>query len=233
MAGAEMFIVYKDGSGNVTLSTRSAPGEVEPSYEKRAGVELLDGSGVENGKMIANVKCSGECSSSLDTSGTNSWIAAWLSNGDLASKSTSAELQQHNSDHGFRVNLADASINGDGNPFVGSLASDNSGSSSSNGGSNDGAVSSDNSSPSDMIITAHGIVMAVTFAILYPIGAILMPLIGKWFVHGIVQFVAFLAMWSGFGLGYYYANQENSVSLHPQRTRSEQTLTCRTRTVLH
>jgi hypothetical protein len=229
MSGAQFFIMYKDGSGNVTLSTRTAPGHVQPSYERVDGVELLAGSGVEKGKMIANVKCSGQCSSRLDTSGTNSWIAAWQSDGDLSSKSMDADIQQHNSDHQFRVNLADASINSDGNPFVGSLANDNSGSPNSNNNGNSkgdgdsgGAVSSDSSSPNSNIILAHGIVMAVTFAVLYPIGAILMPLIGRWLVHGIVQFVAFLAMWAGFGLGYYYAKEDNSVSLRLRRYRTDE-----------
>jgi hypothetical protein len=216
MAGAEMFIIYQDGSGNVTLSTRTASGEVEPEYQARSGVELIAGSGVTGGKMVANVKCSGDCSSNMDRSGSNSWIGAWRRNGDLQSTSASAELEEHNDHFSFRVDMSQASVNSDSNPFVGTSqdstknnGNSNSDSNNSSGGSNSG-VTEESSSASDTIINAHGIIMAIVFAILYPIGAILMPILASWIVHGGVQFIAFLAMWAGFGLGYYYANSQNT-----------------------
>ena len=61
MAGATMFIMYADGNGNVTLSARAGgAGHVEPQVDSTltSGVELLAGSGIVGGKMIANVKCS-------------------------------------------------------------------------------------------------------------------------------------------------------------------------------
>lgn len=219
MAGAEMFLIYKDGSGNVTLSTRTASGEVEPEYEARSGVELIAGSGVKDGKMIANVKCSGDCSRNMDRSGSNSWIGAWRRNGDLQSTSASAEIEEHNDHFSFRVDMSQASVNSGSNPFLGTSEdttknnnNGNSNNSNNSGGSNSG-VTEEDSSASNTIINAHGIIMAITFAILYPIGAILMPILGSWIVHGVVQFVAFLAMWAGFGLGYYFANSENTVSV--------------------
>lgn len=52
-----MFIVYTDGSGNVTLSPRLGTGHTMPQFNSDAQVSLLEGSGVSNGKMVANVRC--------------------------------------------------------------------------------------------------------------------------------------------------------------------------------
>lgn len=57
MSGSNIFVVYTSGNGNVTLSPRLGIGEREPMYNKEAKVTLLEGSGVSNGKMIANVRC--------------------------------------------------------------------------------------------------------------------------------------------------------------------------------
>ena len=60
MAGATIFAMYQDGNGNVTISSRDGgPGHVEPQFDSAifAGVELLDGSGVVDGVMRANVRC--------------------------------------------------------------------------------------------------------------------------------------------------------------------------------
>ena len=58
MEGANIFIVYADSSGtNVTLSPRLGKGEVQPLLNSAAQVYLLDGSGIANGSMTANVRC--------------------------------------------------------------------------------------------------------------------------------------------------------------------------------
>jgi hypothetical protein len=41
----------------VTLSPRTASGYSQPSYDGAAQVTLLEGSGVSNGVMTANVRC--------------------------------------------------------------------------------------------------------------------------------------------------------------------------------
>lgn len=62
MSGANIFVVYtSNGGSNVTLSPRSASGYSQPSFNSDAQVTLLEGSGVSNGKMIANVKCKYSC----------------------------------------------------------------------------------------------------------------------------------------------------------------------------
>ena len=61
MTGSNIFVVYTSNGGkNVTLSPRLGTGHVEPQFNSKAEVSLLDGSGISNGKMIANVKCSSD-----------------------------------------------------------------------------------------------------------------------------------------------------------------------------
>jgi hypothetical protein len=58
MSGSNMFVVYTSADGkNVTLSPRTASGYSMPTLNSDTQVELLEGSGVSNGIMTANVKC--------------------------------------------------------------------------------------------------------------------------------------------------------------------------------
>ena len=58
MAGANIFVIYADaGSTNVTLSPRLGKGHVEPLFNQDAEVFLLEGSGIKNGQITANVRC--------------------------------------------------------------------------------------------------------------------------------------------------------------------------------
>lgn len=58
MTNSNLFIIYADDTGtNVTLSPRLGVGEIEPNFNPNAQVSLLEGSGIANGKMTANVRC--------------------------------------------------------------------------------------------------------------------------------------------------------------------------------
>lgn len=58
MAGANMFVIYANAAGtNVTLSPRHGITEVEPLEDPTTNVTLLEGSGIANGQMVANVLC--------------------------------------------------------------------------------------------------------------------------------------------------------------------------------
>jgi hypothetical protein len=62
MSGANMFVIYSSSSGtNVTLSPRTGSGHVQPTYNSGAKVTLLEGSGIANGVMTANIKCEWIC----------------------------------------------------------------------------------------------------------------------------------------------------------------------------
>jgi hypothetical protein len=60
MADATIFMMYADGKSNVTISAREGgQGHVEPQFNSSlmAGVTLLDGSGITDDIMRANIKC--------------------------------------------------------------------------------------------------------------------------------------------------------------------------------
>lgn len=215
MSGARIFIMYQDGSGNVTLSTRDGVGHVEPQYAQRSDVLLLEGSGVANGTMRANIRC-GQCDS-LDLSGSNGWISAWKRGSSLDSTSPEASITQHDSTYAFRVDFSSATVSADSNPFLG--VEDGNAGSGTGSGSGDGAGPSGDSGAvessrdnSDTIALTHGIIMTIVFAGLYPLGSTLMVLLGKWYLHAAWQALAYLLMWAGFGLGYWYSHRDGDVS---------------------
>jgi hypothetical protein len=225
MNGANIFLMYQDGNGNVTISPRSGSGHVEPQYDPNgADLELLEGSGVVDGEMIANVRCS-NCNrwdgGSLDFSGTGNFISAWR-RGSMSSSELDAGISVHDSRLTFNLDLSTAQVSTDAavNPFVSSGGGNNNddggdggddgddNNNNNNGpGSGNGPISigGDSSSDSNPKLIVHGVLMAVTFVALYPTGAFLQPLLKKWFLHAGWQMVAFIIMWIGFGFGYVLA----------------------------
>ncbi|KAG5974429.1 hypothetical protein E4U55_008215 [Claviceps digitariae] len=238
MQGASIFAVYSDGKNNVTLSTRSGQGNFMPAYTARTDVDLLEGSGIVDGKMVANVRCRG-CPD-IDISSSSNWIAAWKAGPSMDSASPSTDITVHDGHSQFAVNLQKASISSDSNPFVSKSTnagtvgvgngnksngnksnSNGSNSNASNGnasngtsdagdGSNDtsGVVVQQDTSHNQFLQNTHGVIMAVVFIAGYPLGSSLMPLMGKWLLHASWQLLAFLGMWAGFGIGYTVATNE-------------------------
>ncbi|KAL3963958.1 hypothetical protein ACCO45_000962 [Purpureocillium lilacinum] len=194
MSGATMFIMYANGKNNVTLSTRKGTGHVEPRYSRMTNVELLEGTGIINGSMIANVRCSG-------------WGSA------MNEESPSASIVYHDSHNNFNVNLGMATINSDANPFVNSSSTPGGNNGGGNGDGNSGGNKGGNGgggvivtgagggSSTTTLINAHGILMTVVFVVGYPIGAMLSPFVSTWIIHATWQSLVFFAMWAGFGLG--------------------------------
>lgn len=198
-----MFVMYDDGNGNVTLSTRQGLNHVMPTYRQKKGVELLAGSGVVDGHMVANVRCS-DCSM-LSLKDTNGWLSAWKKGSSLASTSPSAQIAYHDGHDQFSVDFTKAAVSSDSNPFVSSRGGNASGgnaSGSGSGSSSPGAGVVETSDPNRDILHAHGIIMSIVFLIGYPVGSMVMPLLGKWLLHASWQMVMFLLMWAGFGVGY-------------------------------
>ncbi|KAG5912589.1 hypothetical protein E4U42_002127 [Claviceps africana] len=52
------------------------------------------------------------------------------------------------------------------------------------------------------LLYAHGVIMTLVFLVGFPVGAMLMPLLGRWLVHAGWQVFFFVFMWAGFGVGY-------------------------------
>lgn len=209
MSGSNIFVMYADGTGNVTISPRTGTGHTQPKEDTTTTLTLLQGSGVDTstGLMTANVKCS-NCASwtggTMDLAGSSTnWIAAWKSGAALDSKDQAAAIAKHDTTSQFTFDLTKATITNDANPFAGASAvtATSSGSSS---------AASKASLPS--IIAAHGIIMAILFVLTWPIASLLMPILGKWMVHAAFQMVNFVVMWVGYGLGVYAANGLGIVS---------------------
>ncbi|KAF2275809.1 uncharacterized protein EI97DRAFT_458823 [Westerdykella ornata] len=122
MVGSNMFIVYTAAGGkNVTLSPRTARAYTMPTFNSNAQATLLEGSGVSDGKMIANVKCS-NCASFSGAdfkAGQGNWIyAAQTSGGPKNSNDKNAPIQQHNNYGPFQWNYADAKGGNSVNPLL-------------------------------------------------------------------------------------------------------------------
>ncbi|KAG7105316.1 hypothetical protein HYQ44_016628 [Verticillium longisporum] len=223
MSNSNMFLMYQDGSGNVTISPRRASGQVMPQVTTNgAQLELLAGSGVSNGVMTANVRCSNCASWSggsmpLGSSSSN-WIAAWHRGSAISSTNLNAPISQHDSVTSFGLDLTRATVAEDTNPFAGSTAPTTGGNNGNNGntgntgnsntGGNTGGVTAPASSglAGPNVLLAHGVIMTIVFVAMYPIGSILMPMLGKWLIHAGWQITAFMLMWAGFGLGVVYGN---------------------------
>ncbi|KAJ3568855.1 hypothetical protein NPX13_g6278 [Xylaria arbuscula] len=207
MKGANIFVMYADGNGNVTVSPRYGVGHQEPEHQTDTKLELLAGSGIiENGNtMLANVRCS-NCESwssgslSLTDSSAN-FIAAWKKGNALDSSSAEAEISYHDSHDQFTFNLARATITNDENPFVGTSEGGNDQGNEPSGGDNSGSGSSSSASEIPKLASAHGLIMSIVMVVLYPIGSVLMPLFGSWVLHAAWQIGSFLVMWAGFALG--------------------------------
>lgn len=230
MKNSNIFLAYQDGRGNVTLSPRFTTAYQMPTLDTSAGaarLTLLAGSGVSGDTMIANVACDnclsgngGAGASSIQANAADTrWISAWKEGASLATSDRSARISKHDETSILTFDLTQAVIDGDANPFLqvaGQGSNTGTGSGNSNGaGSSSGASSTTIGSPNMRIAVAHGIIMALVFVVLYPLGSLLMPVFGRWIAHGAWQIVAFALMWAAFGLGVTAARERSIVSLLP------------------
>ncbi|KAF2091532.1 iron reductase domain protein, partial [Saccharata proteae CBS 121410] len=211
MAGSNIFVMYTSSSGNnVTLSPRLGTGHNQPKYDGDAQVYLLDGSGVTNGQMVANVRCS-NCQSwsggSMDFTQTSAkWIYASYEGDALNSDDTGESISQHNGDYGpFTWQMASAKGGNSVNPFTDSSSSGTTASSA--GGASATSSCGEFSNYSKMII-AHGVLASLAFVIFFPAGAISIRLFSFpgliWF-HAAMQAFAYVVYIAAFGIGVYLA----------------------------
>ncbi|KAK4541735.1 hypothetical protein LTR36_007444 [Oleoguttula mirabilis] len=239
MAGSNIFVMYTSSSGtNVTVSPRLGIGHVQPQHDTDAHITVLQGSGVSNGRMTANVRCS-NCGSwsggSMDFTGSSSnWIHAYKSGSALYSDDLSESISQHDESGTFTWDLSQAKGGSDANPFTDSVATGTStvtaasstSSSSSGNNSNNTTATLVNAgynglsqSKQQQILVAHGALAALAFVALFPIGAILIRLAnftGSIWVHAALQLVAYLFYIVAFGLGVYMAtSQRQMTNRHP------------------
>ncbi|EME88125.1 uncharacterized protein MYCFIDRAFT_129139, partial [Pseudocercospora fijiensis CIRAD86] len=221
MSGSNIFVMYTSAGGkNVTLSPRLGTGHVEPQHDTNAQVELLEGSGISNGKMVANVRCS-NCNSwsggKMDFTGSSSdWIFAYKSGDSMNSDDLSASISRHDNASPFTWNMASAKGGDSVNPFDSGLSSN--GDTGSATFENNGAPFGGDYKMGDRIISAHGALASLAFVGLFPIGGILIRIAnftGLIWVHAAMQAVAYLIYIVAFGMGAYLMSQlRSSITIH-------------------
>ncbi|KAF7957464.1 hypothetical protein EAE96_003045 [Botrytis aclada] len=172
MRDANIFVMYADSTGNnVTISPRLGVGNVEPNFDASAQVTLLDGSGIINGQMLANFRCS-NCDSwsggSMSfTDSSSQWIWAHKTGAALSSNSVDADIEFHDAYGVASLNLQTATGGESTNPFLtaGSVSTPSQTSS----GASDSATGT---SKITKVTIAHGVLASFAYVILFPSGAI-------------------------------------------------------------
>ncbi|KAK0302606.1 hypothetical protein LTR82_017817 [Friedmanniomyces endolithicus] len=212
MSNANMFLMHSSADGkNVTLSPRTASGHVMPPHNDAAVFTLLEGSGIANGKMTANVQCK-NCTSwssgkmSLQDSGSQ-WVYAHLSGAPINSDDLNAAISKHDGQGGFQWNLLQATGGPDANPFLGV----------SNTTYSSGGSSKQAQTP---LVQAHGALASIAFVAIFPTGAVLVRLAnipGLAWIHGGLQIFGYVIFIAAAGCGisiansYSYLNQPHAI----------------------
>jgi hypothetical protein len=206
MRGANIFVVYTHNE-NVTVSPRSGVSEVEPLFNEDAQITILNGSGVHDGVVTANVRCdtcikwSGGSENINSTS--SSWIWAVKFGQSLNSASLSEDITHHDDSGVVFVDMIKATGGSSENPFAQPATA---------------SVSSGVEDPSfaafeDTIHrkqTAHAVLMLLAFVIMFPFFALGLHVFpSKWTVniHGTFQLLTLTVAISGLGVGVSMARQ--------------------------
>lgn len=230
MSGSNMFVVYTDGNNNVTVSPRLGTGHNMPQYNSDADITVLDGSGVQSdGSLVANVRCdsclswSGGSMSPTDSS--SSWIWAYDGGSALDTTSTSASIQQHSNTGSFNLDLTQGTGGSSANPFVQQSDSSSPSSTASSGpsvpvassGSNSNSASSTISDNTLNLRRSHGIIMSVTFVLLFPLAALTLylPFAKRvLLVHAPLQIIGTILMIVGLATGVILGKRINELDAY-------------------
>lgn len=207
MNNANMFLMHSSADGsNITLSARNSSGHIMPTHNDAADVVLLEGSGISNGRMIANVKCA-NCNSwstgsmSLQDDSSN-WLYAYRQGTPINSDDKNAAISEHDNKGTFQWDLSRARGGSSPNPFTATATTTNSSSSSATGWR---AMSAQ---AQDRFVQAHGALAGIAFVAIFPIGGILVRLTsasGLAWIHGGLQIFGYTIFIAAAGLGIYIA----------------------------
>jgi hypothetical protein len=239
MSDANYFIVYLSSSGsNITLSTRSGNQHGMPLYDSSIQASLLPSSNISSsGVITANIKCS-NCNAwnggSMDFSSlSTNWIWAYGPGDPLNSDNVSVAISRHSLSDGFGIAQFGNDVKGgnDTDPWTtitsqgqpsGCGATNESGACSVNSSSSTtgaaeatgvaeaSGAAGENRAPKGNAALAHGVLAAVAFVFVFPIGGIMIRLMSfkkLWMAHGILQTVGFLGFIIGAGIGIRLAFQ--------------------------
>ncbi|KAJ5907367.1 Alpha/beta hydrolase fold-3 [Penicillium taxi] len=196
MAGANIFVVY-DAGKDVTVSPRSGVGHIQPLYNAAAQVTVLNGSGLHNGIMTANIKCD-SCinwagGSEKPTNSLSSWIWAVKYGKPMRSKSQSAPIILHDDFGVVAVDLTKATGPTSPDPFLDLAPS-----------SLFRTAKTFDSEGLHRMRVAHGVLMSVAFLIFFPCSALTLLVFSNSHIvaiHGILQILTLAVSLVGMGLG--------------------------------
>ncbi|KAL4894430.1 hypothetical protein BDV59DRAFT_207073 [Aspergillus ambiguus] len=214
MQGANIFVVYAAGD-NVTVSPRLGVEHVEPLYNPQAQVSILDGSGVHNGIITANIRCD-SCITWPGghedvTSSSSPWVWAVKYGASLNTNSVSAAITMHDNSGLASLNLKQATGGSSDNPFAAASGTPNT--------SSGQATITFNSPSIRRRRIAHATIMIVAFVILFPLFALgiqLFPSSRTVNTHACLQIFTLLLSIAGFGIGISMATSlQLTSSYHP------------------
>ncbi|KAF1985264.1 iron reductase domain protein [Aulographum hederae CBS 113979] len=119
MSGSQIFVMYTSADGNnVTVSPRKGEGHSEPQHDSAQQITLLEGTGVADGVMTANVRCS-TCGSFEDySSAAGSWIWASNTGSSLNSDDLSATISRHGNTGSPEFDFSQAKGGSSANPLT-------------------------------------------------------------------------------------------------------------------
>jgi hypothetical protein len=200
----------------LTLSSRLSNDHVEPNYSSDANCALLDGGGYHNSidqtgntrYYSANIHCKnitalGNGDGKLDLSNKKqAFLYAWgPTDGAISSKSKTADIKRHDAYGTFFADMIQATSNEAAVPSGAALTT-----------TAHAEADGDASSDGDKVGPAHAAIMLATFAIIFPLGAILLRFLENVKIHGIVQGVGVVTAVIGVALGLYLSTWYNHVS---------------------
>ncbi|OKP03364.1 hypothetical protein PENSUB_6867 [Penicillium subrubescens] len=216
MQGANIFIVYASSDGNnVTVSPRLGVEHAMPLYNSKAQLSVLNGSGIDNGIMTANIRCD-SCitwpGGSEDLSSSSStWVWAVKYGSPLNTNSLAASITIHDAEGIAAIDLQQATGGSSDNPFV----------------TSNNMTSSSSSHPISTVSTgsvekrrkAHAIIMILVFVIFFPSFALMLHIIPHSkivYVHASFQIFTLALAIAGFGIGISMARSLGFIRMyHP------------------
>lgn len=207
MTNGNLFVMYSGLADNVTLSPRRAHYHIQPLFNPDIQAYVLEGSGIRDGMMTANVRCD-NCLHLFDgksvLGSSSNWIWATNVQDNLRSDDPEATIYQHDLHGIFTLDLTLATGGYSENPFI----------------ADSGYVDVDYTPYStqqqinDWKVhkkrIAHGTLSALAFVFFFPNNALLLYLWpSRWtvpYIHAPLQMLALLLAMGGLGVGVSVAN---------------------------
>lgn len=209
MQGALFFIIYSSASGsNVTISTRTVSGNVEPIHDPSFNVEALAGTGVANGTMTFSGRCT-NCRSwsgggPIDVSSdAQACIYGLASDGPMNSDDPAASLNYHTAYGSFNIDLKQAASSVASPPALGTPGNM----------PNSGSTLLSDKSTQNYTAIIHAVIMVGCFLGLLPLGVIFLRMLNNVRWHAVNQSLALIGIVIGAGIGIYDSTRYNRVCM--------------------